>query len=100
MFQIHLGTIPGGSVTKNLPARDEARFQFLHQEDPLEKEMATHSSILAWEIPWTEEPEGHILWGRKELETASCQNNNKQRTVYDNPGGGEKQGSHSCRIKI
>ena len=56
--------------------------------------------ILAWEIPWTEEPEGHILWGRKELETTSCQNNNKQRTVYDNPGGGERQGSHSCRIKI
>ena len=34
----------------------ETQVQFLGQEDPLEKEMATHSSILAWEIPWTEEP--------------------------------------------
>ena len=34
----------------------ETRVQFLRQEDPLEKEMSTHSSILAWKIPWTEEP--------------------------------------------
>ena len=40
----------------------------LGQEDPLEKEMAARSSILAWEIPWTEEPEGYSLWGRKELD--------------------------------
>ena len=40
----------------------------LGQEDLLEKEMATHSSILAWRIPWTEEPGGlHSPWGRKEL---------------------------------
>ena len=43
-------------VVKNLPAMQETRVQSLGQEDPLEKEMATHSSILAWEIPWTEEP--------------------------------------------
>ena len=36
----------------------ETRVQFLGQEDPLEKEMAIHSSILAWDIPWTEEPGG------------------------------------------
>ena len=36
----------------------QTRVQSLGQEDPLEKEMATHSSILAWEIPWTEEPSG------------------------------------------
>ena len=41
---------------KRLPARRETRVQPLGQEDPLEKEMATHSSILAWKIPWTEEP--------------------------------------------
>ena len=41
---------------KNLPAMQEIQVQFLGQEDPLEKEMATHSSILAWRIPWTEEP--------------------------------------------
>ena len=41
---------------KNLPVVKEVRVQSLSQEDPLEEEMATHSSILAWEIPWTEEP--------------------------------------------
>ena len=41
---------------KRLPARRETQVQFLGREDPLEKEMATHSSILAWRIPWTEEP--------------------------------------------
>ena len=46
------------SVVKNLPATQEIRVQSLGQEDPLQKEMATHSSILAWEIPWTEEPGG------------------------------------------
>ena len=41
---------------KNLPAMQKTWVQFLGWEDPLEKEMATHSSILAWRIPWTEEP--------------------------------------------
>ena len=49
---------PGGSVVKNLPAMQETQVQSLGQEDPLEKAMATHSSILAWEVPWTEEPGG------------------------------------------
>ena len=48
----------GGSVVKNLPAKQETRVQSLGQEDPLETGMATHSSILAWRIPWTEEPGG------------------------------------------
>ena len=43
---------------KNLPAMQKTQVQSLYQEDPLEKGMATHSSILAWEIPWTEEPVG------------------------------------------
>ena len=43
-------------LVKNLPAMKETWVQFLGQEDPLEKEMATHSSILAWRIPWTEDP--------------------------------------------
>ena len=43
-------------MVKNLPAMEEIRVQSPGQEDPLEKEMATHSSILAWEISWTEEP--------------------------------------------
>ena len=45
-------------TVKNLPALQETRVQSLGQEDPLEKRMATHSSVLAWEIPWTEEPGG------------------------------------------
>ena len=40
--------------------------QSLGQEDTLEKEMATHSSVLAWRIPWTEEPGGYSPWGHKE----------------------------------
>ena len=43
-------------MVKNLPAMQETRVQSLGQEDTLEKEMATHSSVLAWRIPWTEEP--------------------------------------------
>ena len=43
-------------MVKNLPAMQETLVQSLDQEGPLEKEMTTHSSILAWEIPWMEEP--------------------------------------------
>ena len=43
-------------VVKNLPTMQETSVKFLGQEDPLEKEMATHSSILAWRIPWTQQP--------------------------------------------
>ena len=45
-------------MVKNLPALQETWVQSLGREDPLEKKMATHSSILAWKIPWTEEPGG------------------------------------------
>ena len=45
-------------TVKNLPAMQETRVQFLHQEDSLEKDMETQCSILAWGIPWTEEPGG------------------------------------------
>ena len=54
---------------KRLPAMWETWVQFLGREDPLEKEMATHSSILAWRIPWSEELGGLQSTGRKELET-------------------------------
>ena len=47
---------PGGSAVKNPPAMQETQVQPLGVEDPLEEGMATHSSILAWRIPWTEEP--------------------------------------------
>ena len=49
---------PGGSEVKNLPTMQETSVWSLGQEDPLEKEMAAHSSVLAWEIPWTGDPDG------------------------------------------
>ena len=49
---------PGGSVVKNPLLMQEMWVQSLVQEDPLEKKMATHSSIRAWDIPWTEDPGG------------------------------------------
>ena len=51
-------TFTGGSEVKNLPAMWETHVRPLGREDALEKGMATHSSILAWKIPWTEEPGG------------------------------------------
>ena len=58
-----------GSAVKNLPAMWETPVRSLGWEDPLGKEMATHSSTLAWKIPWTEEPVGYSPWGCKELDT-------------------------------
>ena len=55
-------------MVKSLPAMWETWIQSLGQEDPLEKEMATHSSILAWRIPWTKKPGGYSTWGHKELD--------------------------------
>ena len=52
---------PGGSVVKTLPANAgdaDLQFQSLGQEEPLEEEMATHSSFFAWRIPWTKKPGG------------------------------------------
>ena len=55
-------------TVKNLPAMQKTWVCSLGQEDPLEKEMATHSSILSWRIPWTEEPGGLHPWVHKELD--------------------------------
>ena len=55
-------------LVKNLPAIQEIRVQSLGQEDLLEKEMATHFIILAWEIPWTEEPGMLQSMGLQELD--------------------------------
>ena len=60
----------GGAVIKNSPANQEIRetcVQFLGQEEPLEKEMTIHSSILAWRIPWTEEPGGLLSMGSQRV---------------------------------
>ena len=58
LFNLYAGTSASlvAQMVKCLPTMQETRVQSLSQEDPLEKEMATHSSILAWKIPWTEDP--------------------------------------------
>ena len=65
-------------MVKNLLAKDqtpETWVQSLGWEDPLEKEMATHSSVLAWRIPWTEEPGGLQSMGLPESDTTSLLHN-------------------------
>ena len=57
-------------MVKNLPAMWETQVQTLGWEDPLEKAMATHSTILAWRIPWTEKPEGTQSMGSKSVRHA------------------------------
>ena len=54
-------------MVKNLSTMQETQVQTLGWEDPLEKEMAIHASILAWRIPWTEESGGYSPWGRKRV---------------------------------
>ena len=63
-------------TVKILPAIWAVWVQSLSQENPLEKEMATHSSILAWRIPWTESLAGYSSWGHKESDTTEQLNNN------------------------
>ena len=57
-------------MVKSLPAMWETQFRSLGRDDSLEKYMATHSSILAWKIPWTDKPGRLQLWGCKESDTA------------------------------
>ena len=63
----HASLLP--QSVKNLPPMQETWVQLLGREDPLEKEMATHCSILAWRIPWTEEPGGLQSMGWQESDT-------------------------------
>ena len=69
-------------MVKNLPAVQEMHIQYLGLEDPLEKEMATHSSILAWEIPWTEEPGGLQSMGVGEESDVTQQGNNSNNAIH------------------
>ena len=73
LFFMCLPNYEGASLVaqsvKNLPAMQETQVRFLGQEHPLAKEMATHSSILAWRIPWTEEPGGLQSMASQELDT-------------------------------
>ena len=60
---------PEAQMVKCLPAMLETQVELLGQEDPLEKEMATHSSTLAWRIPWIEEPGGRQSMGSQSVDT-------------------------------
>ena len=66
--------------------------QSLGGEDPLEKEMATHSSILAWEIPWIEEP-GYNTWDLKELDMTEMTKQLQHVSWIEEPGGPQSTGS-------
>ena len=67
-------------MVKNPPAVQEMQVRSLGQEDPLEEEMATRSSILAWGIPWTEDPAGQQSMGHKESDRTD-RLNNKQVSI-------------------
>ena len=66
---LHLKSSLVAQLLKNVPAVQETWVLFLCWEDPLEKEIATHSSILAWEIPWTEEPGRTTVHGAAKSQT-------------------------------
>ena len=81
-------------MVKNLLAIHKTWVQSLGQEDPLEKEMATHSRILTWEISWTEEPTGLLSMGSQKLSdtTEQLNNNKKKRAGIEGQGeAGEAQ---------
>ena len=64
---LSFGASPMAQTVKSLPPMQETQVRSLGQEDPLEKEMATHSSILTWRIPWTEEPSGRQSMGSQRV---------------------------------
>ena len=66
-FKVNLQGLPGGAVVKNPSAVQEMWVGSVGWEDPLEEEMATHPSILAWRIPWTEEPSGRQSMGSQRV---------------------------------
>ena len=66
MVVIAIEAFLGAQTVKHLPTMRETRDRSLGQDDPLEKEMATQSIVLAWKIPWTEEPDSYGPWDRKE----------------------------------
>ena len=74
---------PGGSrMVKNLPTVWETQFRFLGQQDPLEKGMTTHSSFLAWRIPWTKEPGGLQSVGLQKVGHDWATNTHTHRDTY------------------
>ena len=99
------GPLPGGSVAKNLPAMQETPVQSLGREDPLEEEMATHAGILAWEIPWTEEPGNLHSMESQKSQTGLCNYTTTDLKNYETKlsrvmlqvtSGSEQAGSTAC----
>ena len=92
-------------MVKNPPAMRETWVQSLGQEDPLEKGMATHSSILAWRIHGQKSLEGHSLWGLKESDTTErlthththTHTQRKQLHSWSAPNQNETKGHASCK---
>ena len=74
-------------LVKNLPAMQQTGVRSLSREDPLEKEMATHSSVLVWEIPWTEEPSELQSTGSQGLDTTQRLNYPTTKAAEDFQGG-------------
>ena len=68
-------------MVENLPAKQETQVRFLGQEDPPEKEMATHSSILAWRILWAEEPGGLQSMGLQRVGYDLATKQQQQKTI-------------------
>ena len=98
LFWLSVMGFPGGSVVKNLPAKQEMQVQSLGREDPLEKEMATHFSTLAWEIPWTERPGGLQSMGSQrvghDLTTEHMPAHSSPSPDTDPRSGQEKKSTH------
>ena len=72
IYFIYLGASLVAQMVKNLPAMQETQVWSLGWEDPLEKRMATHSGILAWRIPWVEEPGGLQSMGLQKSQAKFC----------------------------
>ena len=81
-------------TVKNLPFIQETQVRFLGWEDPLEKGMATHSSILAWRIPWTEEPGGPQSTRPPESHTTEA----TEHALCDRPWKGQKEARGSASV--
>ena len=78
----HLMNFPTPQMVKNLLAMQETQVRSLDQEDSLEKEMAPHSSILAWRIPWTEEPGGLQSMGSQRVRHDKVTNKHTHTTPF------------------
>ena len=83
-LECNIRGFPGGSVVKTLPVKQKTWVWFLGLEDDLEKEMATHSSILAWRIPWQRSLMGYSPWGHKRVKSLTRLTglNNNSNIIY------------------